>query len=72
MLSTIGGALNSVMAAFHVFLGYKIQLFSDIGEGSRTLMSMLDAGGTLFIVLFAVASLAFTEDMLSTKLRKLS
>jgi hypothetical protein len=32
---------------------------------------MLNAGGTLFIVLFTVASLVFTQEMLTTRLGKL-
>lgn len=71
MLLIIGGILNSLLAVFHVFLGYQIFQIKDIAEGYRALMLMLNAGGTLFIILFAIASLGFSKDMQTTKLGKL-
>jgi hypothetical protein len=71
ILLIIGGVLNLLLAAFHIFLGYKIYQIRDIAAGYRALMIMLNAGGTLFIVLFTVASLAFIQDMLTTRLGKL-
>jgi len=66
-----GGVLNSLLAVFHVFLGHSIYRIRDVAAGYRALMIMLNAGGTLFIVLIALASLALTKDMLTTKLGKL-
>ena len=70
-LIIIGGVLNVILALFHIFLGYQIYLIQDTAENYRALMIMLNAGGTLFIVLFSVASLAFIKDMLTTQLGKL-
>jgi len=67
----IGGVLNILLAVFHVFLGYKICQIQDIATNYRALMIMLNVGGTLFIIFFAVASLALTRDMLTTRLGKL-
>lgn len=71
VLLIIGGIFNSLLAVFHVFLGYQIFQIKDIAEGYRALMLMLNAGGTLFIILFAVASLGYVQEMLTTKLGKL-
>ncbi len=71
ILLIIGGILNSLLTVFHVFLGYQIFQFKDIAEGYRALMVMLNAGGTLFILLFTIASLGFTKEMLTTKIGKL-
>lgn len=71
VLLIIGGIFNSLLAVFHVFLGYQIFQIKDIAEGYRALMLMLNAGGTLFIILFAVASLGYMQEMLTTKLGKL-
>jgi hypothetical protein len=70
-LLLVGGALNTLLALFHVFLGWKIHHFPGLAPGYKALMEMLNAGGTLMIVLFAVASLACVEEMLSTRLGKL-
>ena len=71
ILLIIGGVLNILLAAFHVFLGYQIYQIQNIAIFYRALMTMLNVGGTLFIVLFAVASLALTQEMLTTRLGKL-
>ena len=71
VLLIIGGIFNSLLAVFHVFLGYQIFQIKDIAEGYRALMLMLNAGGTLFIILFAVASLGYVKEMLTSKLGKL-
>ncbi|MFZ5518045.1 MAG: hypothetical protein ACOY90_15475 [Candidatus Zhuqueibacterota bacterium] len=71
ILLIIGGIFNSLLAVFHVFLGYQIFQIKDMAEGYRALMIMLNAGGTLFIILFATASLGFATEMLTTRLGKL-
>lgn len=67
----IGGILNSLLAVFHFFLGYQIFQFEDVAVGYRALMTMLNVGGTLFIILSAIASLCFMNEMITTKLGKL-
>ena len=71
ILLITGGVFNIILTIFHIFLGYKISLFENIAPGYRELMIMLNVGGTLFILLFAIASLAYTKDMLTTRLGKL-
>ncbi len=71
ILLITGGVLNVLLAAFHVFLGYKIYLIQDTAANYRALMIMLNSGVTLLIVLFAVASLVYVHDMLTTRLGKL-
>jgi hypothetical protein len=71
ILLIIGGVLNLLLAAFHIFLGYTIYQIQDIAANYRALMIMLNAAGTLFIILFTVASFVFIQDMLTTRLGKL-
>jgi len=42
-----GGVLSSMLAVFHVWLGYQIHLISNITADLRALTEMLNAGGTL-------------------------
>jgi hypothetical protein len=70
-LLIIGGVLNSFLAAFHVLLGYRIHMISGVTPDLRALMEMLNAGGALMIIFFAVGSLGFASDVLGTRLGKL-
>jgi hypothetical protein len=67
-LLLIGGILNAVMTIFHVWLGYQIHRITGISVELQALMEMLNAGGTLLILFFAVGSLAFPTDVLTTRL----
>lgn len=42
-----------------------------VAAGDRALLKMLNAGGTRMILFFAVGSVAFAGDVLSTRLGKL-
>ncbi|MBN1379998.1 MAG: hypothetical protein JXA04_12275 [Gammaproteobacteria bacterium] len=66
-----GGVLNLVLTAFHVFLGYQIYQIKGIAPQLHELLIMLNAGGTLFILLFTIASFFYIKDMLTTRLGKL-
>ncbi len=66
-----GGVLNTALALFHVFLGWQIHRLQGIADGHRALMEMLNVGGTLMIVFFAVASFTCIEDILATRFGKL-
>ncbi len=70
-LLLIGGVLNAVLTLFHIWLARQIHLMSGLAPGHRVLMEMLNAGGTLMLLFFAVGSLAFASDVLTTKLGKL-
>jgi hypothetical protein len=70
-LLVVGGVLNVLLALFHFLLGYRIHLLTAVRPEHRALMEMLNAGGALMIVFFAVASLAFAADLLGTRLGKL-
>ncbi len=68
ILLRIGGVVNAFFVIFHVWLGYRIHTSPGITAGDRPLMEMLNAGGVLFILLFAVSSLCYAEEMLGTRL----
>jgi hypothetical protein len=70
-LLIVGGVLNSILALFHVWLGRQIHLMPGVTPGQRALIEMLNAGGVLMIVFFAVASLACATDVFTTRLGKL-
>jgi hypothetical protein len=70
-LLIVGGVLNTVLALFHVILGWQIHRLQNISAGHRALMEMLNSGGALMIVFFAVASFVCVGDVLTTRLGKL-
>jgi len=71
ILLRVGGWANALFVAFHVWLGYQIHTSPGIAAANRPLMEMLNAGGVLFILLFAISSLCHAEEMLGTKLGRL-
>ncbi len=70
-LLVIGGVLNTALALFHVQMGIQLHRLAGVSPGLRALMEMLNAGGTLMIAFFAVASFAAIPDLLATRLGKL-
>jgi hypothetical protein len=71
ILLRVGGVVNALFVIFHVWLGYQIHTSPGIGAGDRPLMEMLNAGGVLFILFFAIGSLCYAQEMLGTKLGRL-
>jgi hypothetical protein len=71
ILLRIGGLVNAFFVVFHVWLGYLIHTSPGIAAGNRPLMEMLNVGGVLIILLFAVSSLCYVEEMLGTKLGRM-
>jgi hypothetical protein len=71
ILLRIGGAVNVFFVLFHIWLGYQIHVSPGITAGDKPLMEMLNAGGVLFILLFAISSLYYAEEMLGTKIGRL-
>lgn len=71
ILLRIGGWGNALFVVFHVWLGYHIHTSPGIAAGNRPLMEMLNVGGVLFILFFALSSLCFAKEMLGTKLGRL-
>ena len=63
--------VNAFFVIFHVWLGYRIHTSPGIAAGNRPLMEMLNVGGVLIILLFAVSSLCYAQEMLGTKLGRL-
>ena len=61
-----GGVLNSLMALFHIFLGYQIYSAYS-GKDFYPLMQMLNVGGSLMIFFFAYTSLAYARELLNSK-----
>ena len=68
ILLRVGGVVNAFFVLFHVWLGYQIHTSPGIAAGNRPLMEMLNAGGVLFILLFAISSLCYAQEMLGTRL----
>src|SRR5512136_2548037 len=71
ILLRIGGAVNAFFVLFHIWLGYRIHVSPGIAGYDRPLMEMLNAGGVLFILFFAISSLCYAQEMLGTKLGRL-
>jgi len=71
ILLRIGGVLNAVFVVFHIWLGWVLHTSPAIAAHDRPLMEMLNAGGVLFILLFAWVSLGYTEETLSTRVGRL-
>ncbi len=71
ILLRVGGVVNALFVIFHVWLGYRIHTSPGIAGGDRPLMEMLNAGGVLFILFFAISSLCYAQEMLGTRLGRL-
>jgi hypothetical protein len=70
-LLIVGGILNSLLALFHVSLNLSIHVMPGLSAGQHALMEMLGTVGTLTIIFFAVGSLGFITDVLTTRLGRL-
>jgi len=68
LLLRVGGVVNALFVIFHVWLGYRIHTSLGVAVGDRPLMEMLNVGVVLIILLFAITSLCYVEEMLGTKL----
>lgn len=71
ILLRIGRVVNAFFVIFHMWLGYMIHTSPGIAVGNRPLMEMLNVGGVLIILLFAVSSICYVDEMLGTKLGRL-
>ncbi len=69
-LIVASGILNLLFGLFHIQLGRAIHRLPQLDPGSRALMEMLNAGGTLFIFLFAWVSFFNGGDLINTRLGK--
>jgi hypothetical protein len=63
----VGGIANALFFLFHLFLGWKLHQLQ-VAPPLRSLLEMLNGGGALFILFLAFASLAYAEEVLSTRL----
>ena len=57
------GAINSLFAAFHLYLCYQIEHLHTVLPGLRAFMHSLNLGGFLFPGFLAAAFLAFQADL---------
>ncbi len=64
-LVPIGGLANVLFFCFHVYLGW--QLLQVVNPGVRALLETFNLGGALMIAFFAVVSLAFAGELLTTR-----
>jgi len=71
-LLVVGGILNLAFAAFHIGLFRGIQASTSLSPSAKGLIYALNGAGTLFIVFFVVVSLFFRNDLLNTRLGKLT
>ncbi|HUB02854.1 MAG TPA: hypothetical protein VL983_09215 [Terriglobales bacterium] len=68
ILLIAGGILNTLFCIFHVFLGYQIHSLMHLAPPVRALLEALNAGGALFILFFAYASLLRGAELMETGL----
>jgi hypothetical protein len=71
-LIIIGGIVNILFAAFHVYLGTRINGWVNLSENTRAMLMMFNVGGTLTIAFFALVSLVCSRELLSTTLGKIT
>ena len=67
-LMIAGGILNALFFLFHVFVGYRIQHFSQLAANYRALLESFNVAGALFILFIAYASFLHHRDLLASKL----
>lgn len=63
-----GGVVNALFVLFHVWLGWQIHHLPGLAPDVRALLTMLNRGETLFILLIAAASLTLPSEILVTRL----
>ena len=66
-LILIGGALNALAALFHVSISWQIHHLTGVEPGAKALLEMFGNFGMLTIFFFAVASLLYPTDLLTTR-----
>jgi len=71
-LLVVGGILNLAFAAFHIGLFRGIQASTSLSPSTKGLMHALNAAGTLSIAFFVVVSFFFRDDLLTTRLGRLT
>jgi len=71
-LLAVGGILNLAFAAFHIGLFRGIQASTTLSSSAKGLMHAFNAAGTLFIVFFVVVSFFFRDDLLTTRLGRMT
>lgn len=71
ILILIGGIINALLAVFHLFF-WKLFDWSGqlalLSEENRAIMQVLNIGVIFGLVVFAILSIAFRDDLLETKL----
>lgn len=68
----IGGVINAIFVLFHLFLGYALHTLPGVSVEVRALLTMLNVGGVLFILFFALAFLCFPAEAVGTRIGRLA
>jgi hypothetical protein len=71
-LVLIGGFVNAAFTLFHIFLTYRCWTFVGISAALRALLTMLNVGGVLMILLFTLTFLLYPDATLTTGPGRLS
>ena len=64
-LVLVGGFVNVLFFFFHLYLGWQLHHLA-VNPGMRALLETFNLGGTLMIAFFALVSLVFTREVLTT------
>ncbi len=64
-LVLVGGFVNVLFFFFHLYLGWQLHHLA-VNVGMRALLETFNLGGTLMIAFFALVSLAFPREVLTT------
>jgi hypothetical protein len=67
-LLKIGGVANGAFVLFHAWLGWQIHRWPGLAPQARVLLELLNAGGALFLLLFALTPFFCANDLLTTRL----
>lgn len=66
----VAGAANALFFLFHLWLGWRIHQWQLL-PGARATVEMLNGGSAFYCLLLAIASFAFTGELLATGLGRL-
>jgi ABC-type phosphate/phosphonate transport system permease subunit len=69
-LLLVGGSVNGIFTAFHIWLGWQIQMLPDLLPDYKALMQMLNVGVVLMIAFATFVSFFCRRDLLTTNLGK--
>jgi len=71
-LLLIGGVVNALFVVFHLLMGIALHKPSGLPADTHALLQMLNVGGSLFILFFTLAFLAYPVEVVNTRVGRLS